>query len=159
MIAGVHIKALKLLPDERGFLMEMLRSDDPLFEGFGQVYITGCKPGFAKAWHYHRKQTDHFVCVLGKALVVLYDMREGSPTKGMVQEFILEAPPCRDHAPILLKIPPFVVHGFTALEDEESRIINIPTLPYQYHEPDEYRFPWNSREIPYQWPAHVTGGG
>ena len=137
--------------------MEMLRNDDPLFEGFGQVYITGCKPGFAKAWHYHQKQTDHFVCVLGRALVVLYDMREGSPTQGMLQECVLEAPPYRDA--LLLKIPPFVVHGFTAFDGKEARIINIPTLPYQAHEPDEHRYRWNSQEIPYQWPEHVTGGG
>ena len=159
MIAGVQIKALELLPDDRGFLMEMLRSDDPFFEGFGQVYITGCKQGFAKAWHYHQKQTDHFVCVLGKALVVLYDWRDGSPTQGMLQESILEAPPCRDHAPLLLKIPPFVIHGFTALDAEEARLINIPTLPYQYHDPDEHRLPWNSQAIPYHWPEHVTRGG
>jgi len=159
MIVGVQIKTLKLLPDERGFLMEMLRSDDPIFEGFGQVYITGCKPGFAKAWHYHKKQTDNFVCVLGKALVVLYDMREGSTTKGAVQEFILEAPPCRNHAPILLKIPPLIVHGFTALDGEEARLINIPTLPYQYNEPDEFRLPWNTDEVPYKWPESVTNGG
>jgi dTDP-4-dehydrorhamnose 3,5-epimerase len=159
MIAGVHIKALKLLPDDRGFLMEMLRSDDALFEAFGQVYITGCQPGVAKAWHYHQKQTDHFVCVLGKALVVLYDMRADSPSQGTTQEFILEAPPCRDYAPVLLKIPPFVVHGFTALDGEESRLINIPTLPYQYDAPDEYRLPWNSLEVPYTWPPHITRGG
>ena len=42
---------------------------------------------------------------------------------------------------------------------EEARIINIPTLPYRYTNPDEYRFPWNSEEIPYRWPAHVTRGG
>ncbi len=47
MIAGVVVKPLKLIPDDRGFLMEMLRSDDPIFEGFGQVYITGCKEGVA----------------------------------------------------------------------------------------------------------------
>ena len=139
--------------------MEMLRCDEALFEQFGQVYLTGCRAGAAKAWHYHQEQTDHFICVFGKALVVLYDMREDSPTRGSVQEFILEAPPCRDQAPILLKIPPFVVHGFTVLEGEEARIINIPTLPYRYDNPDEYRFPWNSEEIPYRWPVHVTKGG
>lgn len=159
MIEGVAIKGLKLIPDDRGFLMEMLRCDEAVFEQFGQVYLTGCKTGVVKAWHYHKEQADHFVCIFGKALVVLYDMRQGSPTRGSVQEFILEAPPCRDHAPILLRIPPLVVHGFTVLEGEEARIINIPTQPYRYDSPDEYRFPWNSDEIPYRWPAHITLGG
>lgn len=159
MIQGVHVKPLKLLPDDRGFLMEILRSDDALFEAFGQIYITGCQQGVAKAWHYHKKQTDHFACVQGKALVVLHDSREHSPTKGLTEEYILEAPPCLDQAPCLLKIPPFVLHGFAVLEGEEARIINIPTLPYQYDAPDEYRLPWNSPEVPFTWPASITRGG
>lgn len=159
MIQGVVVKGLKLISDERGFLMEMLRCDEAIFERFGQVYLTGCKRGTAKAWHYHKEQTDHFVSVLGKALVVLYDMRETSQTFRAVEEYLLEAPPAPTESPILLKIPPFVAHGFTALDGEEARIINVPTLPYRYQDPDEFRFPWNSPEIPYVWPADVTRGG
>lgn len=159
MIAGVMLKPLKLLPDERGFLMEMLRADEPVFEAFGQVYITGCKAGVAKAWHYHREQSDHFVCVMGTALLVLYDGRRDSPTHGEVQELVLDAPPCRRAEPLLVKIPPLVLHGFTALDCDEARIINVPTLPYRYTDPDEFRAPWNSPDVPYTWPAHVTRGG
>ena len=54
---------------------------------------------------------------------------------------------------------PLVVHGFTALTGEEARIVNIPTIPYRYRDPDEFRYPWDSPEIPYRWPAHVTRGG
>jgi dTDP-4-dehydrorhamnose 3,5-epimerase len=159
MIAGVMIKPLKLLPDDRGFLMEMLRADEPVFEAFGQVYITGCQAGVAKGWHYHREQSDHFVCVAGTALLVLYNTRHYSPTHGEVQEVVLDAPPCRRAEPLLVKIPPLVVHGFTALDCDEARIINVPTLPYCYTDPDEFRYPWNSPGIPYTWPAHVTRGG
>ncbi|MGD0265652.1 MAG: dTDP-4-dehydrorhamnose 3,5-epimerase family protein [Candidatus Methylomirabilota bacterium] len=122
MIHAVQVKPLKVLPDDRGFLMEMLREDESIFERFGQVYITGCRRGAAKGWHYHKDQTDHFVCVAGTALVVLYDGRENSPTRGMVQEFTLTSPPTQDPAPLLLKIPPLVVHGFTAVDGEEARI-------------------------------------
>lgn len=159
MIHGVQMKELKVLTDDRGFLMEMLREDDRLFERFGQVYITGCLRGVAKAWHYHKEQADHFVCVAGTALVVLYDGRENSPTRGMVQEFTLTSPPMQDPVPVLLKIPPLVVHGFTAIDGDEARILNIPTLPYRYANPDEYRFPWDSPDIPYRWPPEVVRGG
>ena len=159
MIDGVQVKSLKVLPDDRGFLMEMLRADDPLFEQFGQVYVTGCRHGVAKAWHYHKEQVDHFICVGGTALLVLYDGREGSPTRGEVQEIVLHSPPRRDPAPLLVKIPRLVMHGFTALETEEARIVNVPTLPYRYRDPDEFRYPWDSPEIPYRWPAEVTRGG
>ena len=72
-IEGVVVKALKRIPDERGWLMEMLRADDDLFQKFGQVYLTAVYPGVVKGWHYHKIQTDHFVCVGGMAKVVLYD--------------------------------------------------------------------------------------
>jgi dTDP-4-dehydrorhamnose 3,5-epimerase len=157
MIQGVEVKNLKVIPDERGFLMEILRSDDSMFEKFGQVYMTSCKKGIAKAWHYHKEQSDHFACLHGTALVVLYDMRKNSPTFKAVEEFILSAPPSNQSK--LVKIPPQVVHGFTALNCDEARILNIPTLVYRYDNPDEYRFPWNNRDIPYNWPSYVKSGG
>ena len=40
MIDGVKVKKLKVVPDDRGRLMEILRSDDDIFQKFGQVYIT-----------------------------------------------------------------------------------------------------------------------
>jgi dTDP-4-dehydrorhamnose 3,5-epimerase len=160
MIDGVAVKQLKSLTDDRGFLTEMLRADEPIFERFGQVYVTGCRRGVVKGWHYHKQQTDHFVCPLGRALVVLYDPRDGSPTQGVMKEYYLDSPPgTKANPPILLKIPPYVYHGFTASGCKEVRIINIPTLPYRYEHPDEYRCPWNSEDIPYGWPSEVTRGG
>ncbi len=78
MIDGVIVKKLKLIPDERGYLMEMLRADDPFFQKFGQVYLTVAYPGVVKGWHYHKVQTDHFVAVSGMVKVVLYDSRKES---------------------------------------------------------------------------------
>jgi dTDP-4-dehydrorhamnose 3,5-epimerase len=72
---------------------------------------------------------------------------------------VLEAPPGEEGSLILLKIPPLVIHGFTALEGREARILNIPTLPYRYENPDEFRYAWNSSEIPYRWPDEVSRGG
>ena len=157
-IQDVKIKKLKLIPDDRGFLMEMLRDDDSLFKGFGQVYITGAQKGIAKAWHYHKKQTDNFVCVDGKALVPLVDFRKDSPTYKVAQEFILEAPP-QGKEPILLQIPPFVLHGFTTYRCDSTKIVNIPTLHYEYDKPDEFRLPWDSAKAPYNWPKEVKTGG
>lgn len=146
MIDGVKIKKLRVIPDERGFLMEMLRSDDEIFEKFGQVYVTACYPGVVKGWHYHRKQTDHFTVVKGMAKVVLYDGREGSPTHGEINEFFMG-----DMNQILLKIPPLVRHGFKALGTEPAYVINCPTEVYNYEQPDEYRLPYDTTEIPYDW--------
>ena len=73
MIDGVIVKKLRVIPDERGYLMEMLRADDEFFQKFGQVYLTVAYPGVVKGWHYHKKQTDHFVGVSGMMKVVLFD--------------------------------------------------------------------------------------
>ncbi|MDA8121893.1 MAG: dTDP-4-dehydrorhamnose 3,5-epimerase family protein, partial [Deltaproteobacteria bacterium] len=97
MIDGVVIKQLKVIPDERGRLMEILRVDDEIFSKFGQVYLATGYPGVVKAWHYHKVQTDHFCVVKGTMKVVLYDSRDGSPTKGEVNEFFPG-----EHRPILL---------------------------------------------------------
>ena len=104
------MKDLKSIPDDRGMLMEMWRSDDPDFQRFGQCYITWVNPGVVKAWHYHAKQTDHFVCVSGMAKVALHDAREGSPTRGETNDFVIGWQRQR-----LLIIPPGVYHGFTAV--------------------------------------------
>jgi len=146
MIQGVQVKRLKLIPDERGFLMEMLRSDWPEFYKFAQSYVTGCSPGVIKAWHCHKKQWDHFACVHGMAKVVLYDPREKTSTKGFVNEFHMGV-----LNPMLIKIPPMVYHGFTAEGNQPALIVNFPTELYNYEHPDEYRIPYNDPSIPYDW--------
>jgi dTDP-4-dehydrorhamnose 3,5-epimerase len=146
MIDGVSVRRLRVIPDERGYLMEMLRRDWPEFERFGQVYVTAVYPGVVKGWHYHRIQTDHFICVAGMAKVVLYDGREGSSTRGEVNEFFLGY-----LNPALLKIPPGVMHGFKGVSQEMALIVNVPTELYNYDEPDEYRVPPHSDEVPYDW--------
>ncbi|MCL4515585.1 MAG: dTDP-4-dehydrorhamnose 3,5-epimerase family protein [Firmicutes bacterium] len=146
MIDGVKIKQLKVVPDERGRLMEMLRADDDVFEKFGQVYMTTAYPGVVKAWHYHKKQTDNFVVVKGMMKIVLYDSREGSPTRGEVNEFFMG-----EHRQILLQIPPLVYHGFKCISETEAMVINTPTEPYNPKEPDEYRKDPHNNDIPYDW--------
>ena len=146
MIHDVRIRQLRVIPDERGRLMEMLRADDELFKGFGQIYMTTAYPGVVKAWHYHKKQWDQFVCVRGMMKVVLFDSRDDSQTQGEVNEFFLG-----DYRTILLQIPPLVYHGFKCISDHEAMVINCPTEVYDYQEPDEYRVDAHDNDIPYDW--------
>ena len=146
MIEGVVTRKLKVIPDERGFLMEMLRSDYPEFQKFGQVYLTVGYPEVVKGWHYHKKQTDNFFVVKGMAKVVLYDMRENSRTKGEINEFFLG-----EQNPTMVLIPPMVVHGFKAVGPEPAYLINVPTELYNYEKPDEYRMDPYDNDIPYDW--------
>lgn len=146
MIDGVKIKKLKVIPDERGRLMEMLRADDEIFIKFGQIYMTAVYPSVVKGWHYHKKQVDNFVCIKGMIKLVLYDSRDGSPTKGEINEFFIG-----EHNPILIQIPAYVFHGFKGISEEESLVINCPTEPYNYEEPDEFRVDPHTKDIPYSW--------
>ncbi len=146
MIEGVKLKDLKLIPDERGRLMEILRADDEVFEKLGQVYMTTAYPGVVKAWHYHRLQTDNMAVIKGMMKIVLYDSRKDSPTHGEVDEFFLG-----EHNPKLLQVPKLVYHGFKCISQEEAIVINIPTETYNYEAPDEYRLDPHRNEIPYDW--------
>jgi len=145
-IQGVLITQLKIIPDERGWLMEILRCDDKIFSQFGQVYITTAYPGVVKAWHYHKKQTDNFTCVHGMMKVALYDARSDSLTNNVLMELFIG-----DKNPVLVTVPPGVYHGFKAIGTETAYFLSIPTLPFNYDEPDEYRLPPDTDEIPYDW--------
>ena len=145
-IHDVKTKALKLIPDERGFLMEMMRDDDEFFQKFGQVYLSVVNPGVVKGWHYHKKQVDHFVIVKGMAKVVLYDTRESSKTRGEINEYFMG-----EHNPILLVIPPFVLHGMKGIGTEPAYLVNTPTEHYIYEGPDEFRMAPDDPSIPYDW--------
>jgi len=145
-IEGVRVKPLEVHCDERGWLFEILRCDEEIFQKFGQVYLTAAYPGVVKAWHMHRRQTDYFCCVAGMIKLVLCDRREGSPTKGTIEEFF-----AGERNPILVVIPPGVAHGFKCISGEPALVINVPTEPYNAAEPDEVRFPAHGGEIDYDW--------
>jgi dTDP-4-dehydrorhamnose 3,5-epimerase len=146
MIQGVVVKQLKWIPDERGRLMEILREDDDCFERFGQTYVTTAFPGTVKGWHYHKRQTDNFSCVAGMIKLVLYDRRSDSSTVGETNEFFLGLA-----NPILVQIPPLVLHGFKGVGLVEAIVINVCTYPYNHTDPDEFRVDAFSSEIPYDW--------
>ena len=146
MIDGVKIKKLKVIPDERGRLMEMFRADDEFFEKFGQVYVTTTYPGVVKAWHKHEKQADNMACVAGMVKLALYDARQGSPTHGKIDQFCMGV-----HNPILIHIPAGIYHGWMCLSDSESIVVNAPTEMYDYKNPDEQRLDPHDGKIPYDW--------
>ena len=146
MIKGVEVKKLRVIPDERGRLMEILRSDEDIFSKLGQVYMTTTYPGVVKAWHFHEKQTDNVTCICGMVKLVLYDSREDSQTFNEVNEFYIGT-----HNPMLIKIPTGVYHGWKCISEEEAIIINVPTEVYDYENPDEHRRDPHRNDVPYDW--------
>ena len=146
LIEGVKTKSLRVMPDERGWLMEILRADDgDMFEKFGQVYVSATYPGVVKAWHFHKRQLDHFACVAGMVKLVLVDTREDSPTRGVVNEFFLGS-----QNPTIVRVPNLVYHGWKCISLEPSLVVNVATEPYQHKEPDEHRLEPHGT-LPYDW--------
>jgi dTDP-4-dehydrorhamnose 3,5-epimerase len=146
MIQGVVTKKLRVIPDERGRLMEILRDDDEMFDRFGQVYMTTNYPGVVKAWHYHKHQTDNVACIHGMIKLVLCDWRKESETYRRIEEFFIG-----EHNPLLVQIPPMVLHGWKGLGVKETIVVNIPNKHYVYDDPDELRLPYDSEEVGYDW--------
>ncbi len=146
LISGVQTKKLAVIPDERGRLMEILRSDEAIFKKFGQLYMTAAHEGVVKGWHYHKIQWDNFSVVRGMIKLVLYDSRSDSPTHQKINEFFIG-----EYNPLLVHIPPYVYHGFKGISHPEAIVINCPTEVYHYADPDEFRADPHHSEIPYDW--------
>ena len=144
MIDGVVVTPLKQIPDERGKIMHMLRSDDPQFERFGEIYFSMVYPNAIKAWHLHTKMTLNYAVVAGMVKLVLYDPRPSSPTKGEVQEIFLGE---QNYARV--KIPPGIYNGFKGVGPIPAIVANCSTIP---HDPAEIqRLDPFSKDIPYSW--------
>ena len=144
MIDGVVVKPLRRIPDERGYIMHMLRSDDPVFQNFGEIYFSTIYPDVIKAWHLHKLMTLNYSVVVGMIKLVLYDDRENSPTKGEIQELYIGQENYQ-----LVKIPPLVWNGFKGVGTGMAVLANCATLP---HDPDEIvRMSPFDPTIPYDW--------
>ena len=144
MIEGVSIRLLRQIPDERGKIMHMLRRDDPWFDRFGEIYFSVVYPGVIKAWHLHKTMTLNYAVVSGVIKLVLFDDREGSATKGELQEIFTG-----EEAYSLITIPPAVWNGFKGCGVKPAIVANCASEP---HDPAEIvRMDPFSKKIPYDW--------
>ena len=141
MIDGVQLIPRTRHADDRGYVTEILRSDEDHFAKFGQAYVTACYAGVVKAWHRHNKQIDYFYAVSGTVKVGLYDDREGSPTRGEYQTVMLGE--CGANAQLV--IPAGIWHGLMAMHTF-SMVLNVPTEVYDHAAPDEERVAWDAFE-------------
>jgi len=146
LIEGIMVKELKPILDERGYLQECFRSDWQAFQKFGQAYITIAFPNVVKAWHMHKVQTDNLVCISGNAKLVLCDNRKKSASHKRINEIFFG-----EKNPLLVTIPPNIWHGFKTMGNKKIIVLNCPTELYNYSKPDEYRLPYDTDQIDYDW--------
>jgi dTDP-4-dehydrorhamnose 3,5-epimerase len=144
MIDGVFIKPLQQIPDERGKIMKMLQATDEQFEGFGEIYFSVVQPGAIKGWHIHTKQVQFYAVVFGHIKLVLYDVRDDSPTKGELQEIFMG-----EDNYSLVRIPTGVYNGFKGYGQTPAIVANCTNVP---HDPNEIsRLDPFHESIPYDW--------
>ena len=144
MIEDVIITRLKVIKDDRGKVMHMLRNDSPVFKNFGEIYFSTINFNSVKAWHLHKEATLNYVCVKGKVKLVLYDDRKNSSTKGKIKEYDLSP---EDY--YLITIPPNIWNGFKGLDKGESIIANCLTLPN--NEKEMVRKDPGDKNFNYKW--------
>lgn len=145
MINDIIISPLKILSDNRGKVMHMMRNDSKVFKSFGEVYFSTIFKDSIKAWHLHKENTLNYACVKGKVKLVLFDDRKESSTNGEYQEIILTP-----QNYFLVTIPPNIWNGFKGLDDEESIIANCLSSPHNENEMvredplnEKFKYDWN----------------
>lgn len=145
-IDGLEIVELARFNDDGGSMTELGRlaaGRHAALAGFEvrQVNFSTMEPLALKAFHLHRRQTDvWFVPPSDKVLLVVADVREGSPSRGVVKRIVLG-----DMRSRLVRIPPGVAHGVKNLMPMRAATI-VYFVDVQFSTDascDEGRLPWD----------------
>ena len=144
MIEGVRITDLSIIPYERGAIFHMMRSGDPVFKQFREIYFSKVYPGVVKEWHIHRRITLNYAVPDGMIKLVLYDDRAASTTKGEIMELLIGEENYK-----LVTTPPNIWNGFRGIGTKVAIVANCATEPYDPKEVERVD-PLGST-IPYDW--------
>jgi dTDP-4-dehydrorhamnose 3,5-epimerase len=146
LIDGVTVVEIRSVPRRGGVLTEVFRQDWLEHHKIAQVFQVMLSPGTLSAWHAHRHTTDRLFLASGSVTLAVFDSRSESPTAGLVNELHLSIA-----RPQLVVIPPGVWHGIIASGSEPALVLNLPDRAYAYEEPDHWRLPPDTPEIPYRF--------
>jgi dTDP-4-dehydrorhamnose 3,5-epimerase len=144
-IGGVVIVTPDVHGDNRGRFVETWRKEwVPSSAEMVQANRADRRQGALVGLHYHLHQADFWYVPSGRALVVLHDLRESSPTAGVTLTLEIGE---HDHRGVY--IPPGVAHGFFALTD-----MTITYLVDHYYNPaDELGVAWDDPDLGVTWPS------
>lgn len=144
-IQGVNLINLKQIGDHRGSVLHMLRSDAQDFTQFGECYFSEIFPGAVKAWKKHREQTQNIAVPVGRILLVIFDGRDSSTTKGKHIEIELGRPDAYQR----IRISPGIWYGFKCISTETALLVNCADHPHNKNESDVMSY--DDPAIPYEW--------
>lgn len=123
-IEGVVIQPLRRFEDARGWLTELFREDE-LPDGFSpaMAYLSVTHPGVARGPHEHVAQTDGFAFIDGAYRLFLWDDRHGADRTRETHEVGAVNP-------VLVVVPPGVVHAYQNVGDRDAFVLNFPNQLY-----------------------------
>jgi dTDP-4-dehydrorhamnose 3,5-epimerase len=144
---GLSIREAVLHVDDRGQVCEIYDTrwgwhDEPLVF----AYFFTIRPGMIKGWGMHKKHEDRYFLMSGETELVLYDPRPESSTCGEVFKLYFSEQRRR-----LVNIPVGVWHADRNIGTKDALVVNFPTISYDHEDPDKYRLPLDSDEIPYKF--------
>jgi dTDP-4-dehydrorhamnose 3,5-epimerase len=123
-IPGVIIRPLTRHTDQRGWLVELVREDElPAGIVPRMAYISLTHPNVGRGPHEHVGQTDVFCFLSGTFRLHLWDRRSG-------HEPIAEVHQVGEGRPVLVTVPPGVVHGYRNVGDTDAFVLNFPDQLY-----------------------------
>ncbi|HEV2713121.1 MAG TPA: dTDP-4-dehydrorhamnose 3,5-epimerase family protein [Gaiellaceae bacterium] len=135
----MHVIPLRRFEDERGWFVE-LRRESLLPKRTVQTNLSFSRRGVIRGLHYHeRGQDDLFVCLEGKARVVVLDRETGETFTEDIG----------DDNFVAVYIPGHYAHGFEALSD--LLFCYHVTEEYDPANPDEHHVPWNDARVRHLW--------
>jgi len=146
-IAGVALHRSRNIVTGNGVTTEAFRPEwglDP--HGVDHIIHVQLRAHAVSAWHMHEQQVDRIFVTDGTIRVVLFDDREDSPSRGLVDVFNLGR-----MDPAIVSIPSGVWHGLQNLEASTSSFLNYFNRRYRYEDPDEWRLPADTTAIPYRF--------
>jgi dTDP-4-dehydrorhamnose 3,5-epimerase len=143
VIEGVVVHQPPLHTDHRGALVEMFTRPEFWEADFAYAYQTSIRPGMLKGWYAHEKKLDRYHLVTGELLVLLYDDRENSPTRGLFQKLVLSEATARQ-----VLIPPLVWHLSLNIGQTDAILVNLPSTHYDHSNPDRFHLSIDSGDIP-----------
>lgn len=145
---GVEIHPLTTHPDDRGTICELF---DPRWSfinsPFTYTYMATLRPGKVKGWALHHDHEDRYVLLFGEMQVMLFDAREDSPTKGLVASVVMS-----HYHRSMLNIPAGIWHADWNIGTTDAIFVNFPTKAYEHKNPDKYRLPIDTDQIPFKFP-------
>lgn len=147
LIEGVSVREVLHVPKSGGYLTEIFRAER--MDGNGhvdQVFQVVLDPGGVSAWHAHAETVDRLFITAGRMRLALYDSRQDSPTHCLTNEFVFGV-----IRPALVVIPPRVWHGIQNVGETAAAALNLVDRAYDYEDPDHWRVPSDSAEIPYRF--------